>query len=476
MLTRLEVDGFKNLVDLTVEFGPFTCIAGANGVGKSNLFDAIRFLSLLADHSLMEAARLVRGTAGRPGEPRGLFWTDGNVRASRMRFAVEMIVPRVVRDEFEREAKATSTFLRYELELGYEEPTGLATLGRLVLLREELRHITKGDAWRHLSFPHRARAFRDEVVDSGRRGGPFISTREEEGTPTIRIHGDGGSRGPGRPSPALSAPRTIVGTVTQYTEPTILAAKRELQSWRLLALEPAAMRGPDRFTDPPRMDASGAYLARTLYRLASTPDPESGEADSEAVFSDVASSLSDLIPVRAVSIDRDDRRELLTLQLAQPGGPLLPARSLSDGTLRFLALCLMELDPETRGLICMEEPENGIHPARMRAMVELVMRLAVDPEDAPGDSNPMRQVIINTHSPGLVQVVFELAKDSLLFASAATVRKDDGIRTGVLRLRPMRGTWRAGDQERGVTPQHVTNYLSVLPGEQVAFVAEPGRS
>lgn len=43
MLTRLKVSGFKNLVDVDVHFGPFTCIAGANGVGKSNLFDAILF-------------------------------------------------------------------------------------------------------------------------------------------------------------------------------------------------------------------------------------------------------------------------------------------------------------------------------------------------------------------------------------------------------------------------------------------------
>lgn len=31
MLTTLEVRGFKNLLDVRVEFGPFTCIAGANG-------------------------------------------------------------------------------------------------------------------------------------------------------------------------------------------------------------------------------------------------------------------------------------------------------------------------------------------------------------------------------------------------------------------------------------------------------------
>ncbi|MER7624943.1 AAA family ATPase [Streptomyces sp. NPDC126503] len=64
MLTRLEVHGFKNLLDLSIDFGPFTCIAGENGTGKSNVFDTIHFLSLLADQSMMEAAQEVRGVHG----------------------------------------------------------------------------------------------------------------------------------------------------------------------------------------------------------------------------------------------------------------------------------------------------------------------------------------------------------------------------------------------------------------------------
>ena len=60
MLTRLEASGFKNLVDFHLEFGPYTCIAGPNGVGKSNVFDAIRFLSLLAAHTINDAARSIR--------------------------------------------------------------------------------------------------------------------------------------------------------------------------------------------------------------------------------------------------------------------------------------------------------------------------------------------------------------------------------------------------------------------------------
>ena len=41
MLTRVAIKGFKNLVDTEVRFGAFTCVAGVNGVGKSNLFDVI---------------------------------------------------------------------------------------------------------------------------------------------------------------------------------------------------------------------------------------------------------------------------------------------------------------------------------------------------------------------------------------------------------------------------------------------------
>ena len=62
MLTRLEVDGFKNLIKFSIDFGVFNCIAGLNGVGKSNIFDAIKFLSLLSEKSILDAALAIRDT------------------------------------------------------------------------------------------------------------------------------------------------------------------------------------------------------------------------------------------------------------------------------------------------------------------------------------------------------------------------------------------------------------------------------
>ena len=77
MLTRLKINGFKNLLAGDVRFGPFTCIAGMNGVGKSNLFDAIRFLSLSANFPLLEAAHCVRDELGPNIDVRSLFTRKG---------------------------------------------------------------------------------------------------------------------------------------------------------------------------------------------------------------------------------------------------------------------------------------------------------------------------------------------------------------------------------------------------------------
>lgn len=93
-------------------------------------------------------------------------------------------------------------------------------------------------------------------------------------------------------------------------------------------------------------------------------------------------------------------------------GTLHPARALSDGTLRFLALAVVEMDPDVQGGICLEEPENGIHPARIPAILTLLSDIAVDTSEPAGPENPLRQVIVNTHSPSVFQ---EVPHDSVVF-------------------------------------------------------------
>lgn len=464
MLTRLEVRGFKNLRDVAVDFGPFTCIAGPNGVGKSNVFDAIQFLSELADKSLIEAAESVRGTRSeRAADPRDLFWD----RDEPISLAAEMIVPTEAEDDFGQQARATTTFLRYELVIGYQPPSGIERRGRLVLLREDLRHIKLADAPHRLRFPHSAGRFRKYVVRGHRSGRAYIST-SPSGDGHITVHQDGGSRGQPRRAFAARSPATVVGATSLSDDPTILLARREMQSWRRLSLEPSALRTEDRFTDPRTIASDGRHLPAALYRLA-TEGELTGEL-SEDVYARVASRLQQLagLSIDGIEVDVDDTRELLTVKLRERSGREFPARSLSEGTLRFLALCVIHEDPTFGGVICMEEPENGIHPANVAAMVRLVSDLAVDPFDEPDRDNPVRQVIVNTHSPAVVQLV---GADDLLMATTELVDVADHERPALV-LRPMKDSWRArASSAWPVGKLDLLPYLTAPAGSQLTLNA-----
>ena len=466
MLTRLEVRGFKNLLDTHAEFGPFTCIAGANGIGKSNVFDAIEFLSYLASDPLVEASQRVRGSAGiRGGDVRDLFWDGYRDHERRIGLAVEMLVPAEVEDDLGAPARATTTFLRYELSLGYEVPVGEGSIGRPSLLREELRHINRGDAARHLHFPHNAKMFRGSVVTGQRRGGAFLSTDQREGGTVINVHGDGGSFGKPQPRAAARAGRTVLSTVTTNDYPTILAARREMQSWRRFALEPSALRAPDALTGPRSLGNNGQHLAATLYRIAHDT-LGAGTPDADALYARVAGRLSDLAGVRVedLTVELNQVREVFTLVLQERGGLRLPARALSEGTLRFLALCVLLEDPGFTGLLCMEEPENGIHPANLPSVMQLVRDLAVDPSDAPDETNPFRQVIVNTHAPGVVQLC---DPSDLLLAELAPHRTAEGNSVRALTLLPFRGSWRTQSASRSFSEADVLSYLTAPTGAQL---------
>jgi predicted ATPase len=446
MLTRLKVNGFKNLVDVDVSFGPFTCIAGANGVGKSNLFDAVTFLSALSEKPLMEAALSVRSEGGRSTDLRSIFHRVGDQTTEEMTLEAEMLIPASGVDDLGQEAKAAITFLKYLLKLGMG-PSGLC------IRQEELTHITLGDAKSRLPFPH-SLAWRRSVVE-GRRTSPFISTERRDGVTYIKLHQDLGKdyKGGGRPRShvAEKLPRTVLSNVNAAESSTAVLARREMQSWRLLQLEPSALRSPDLFTAPRSIATSGEHLPATLARLArlninpalgrdSSQPSDSEDHQTEALYARVANRLAELIEgVGSVRVDVDERRELLTLMLRDRGGTEHEARSLSDGTLRFLALAILESDSDARGVLCMEEPENGIHPERISAMLRLLQDLAVDPMLPVDPENPLRQVIVNTHSP---VVASEAPDDSLLVVLPQTLRREGQLVT-IPMFRWLPETWRA---------------------------------
>ena len=443
MLTRIEVDGFKNLVEFSLDFGPYTCIAGENGVGKSNIFDAIRFLSLLTDHTIIQSALQIRSGGEDTGEIGELFFAANGETRDRITLAAEMIVGRRVVDDFGRPGVPSSTFLRYEVAFRREHPSASSgLLGGLVLEHEDLRHIPIKNAPERLRFSHNRQSFRKGVIYNNRRGSGYVSTRIGLSEPaTIVIHQDGGSSGRARSAaPAERAPRTAVGTENTAATPTILAARREMQSWRILALEPAAMRRPDKYTDEPGIRSDGGHIPVTLYHLAKHVGLYEVEDDPEDdILSRIASRLSGLVPVNSVRAVTDDVRQLFSLELQEPSGTQLRANSISDGTLRFLALAAIAESTGAGGVYCMEEPENGIHPEKLAAMNQLLHDIAVDPDEPVATDNPLRQVIVATHSPYFVQLQ---KADEVVLAKNPAVRSASNMVIRPLRCYPLQNTWR----------------------------------
>ena len=459
MLTRLRVTGFKNLVDVDISFGPFTCIAGANGVGKSNLLDAIVFLSALADRPLLDAALSVRDQGAKTGDIRGLFHHVGNHFDQEMTFEAEMIIPEHGTDDLGQEAEASATFVQYAVTLRNKRDEGAIAPGTLELVKEELKHITLRDAPQHLLFKH-SRAWRDKAVKNERRTPKYISTEGDGVERVINVHQDGGSSGKPQKLRAANLPRTVLSAANSAESPTATLVKREMQSWRLLQLEPSALREPDSFTAPVELDSDGAHLAATLFHLANATT-EAG-IDSAAVYAEVANRLSYLIDdVRSIRVDRDERRQLLTIYASGRDGTSYPARALSDGTLRFLALTVLSIEPASRGVICLEEPENGIHPERIPAIIQLLRDLTtnVREQQEAGIGNQLRQVIINTHSPS---VVMQVPEDSLLIAEPVEMTRDQ-VSFKALQLRYLAGTWREKTTElKPMSKGQLLHYLNPI--------------
>ncbi|MDL2357263.1 MAG: AAA family ATPase [Pseudomonadota bacterium] len=450
MLTRLKVKGFKSLEDIEVRFGPFTCVAGVNGVGKSNLFDAIMFLRDLADTSIIDAATRIRNSDRRRINLSALFTRTAAGQATLMEFDADFLVGDRVVDDFGREARPKVTFLHYRLGLRYVSPAGSKPEG-IELAYETLDFIQKGDAKRRLGFAV-TQEFFDSVYQGSSRN-DFIYM-DKENPAIAKVRQDGGSSGQPISIPIDKAERTILSNINTIDRPTALAARREMQSWINLQLESSSLRKPDDFSAVSRVSSTGEHLPATLDRLKK--------------FDEVAAQLANLLPdIKSLTVDIDERRELKTLYLETVGGIHHEARALSDGTLRFLALAIIGADPDAGGVICLEEPENGIHPARIPAIVELLGEMAVDPEYAIGPDNPLRQIIINTHSPLVIQ---KLQTENIIVSQGYD---RDGASLSL--FCPILGTWRTKSATQGdeasVTFGALLDYLG--PSEESESV--PGK-
>jgi predicted ATPase len=121
MIARIEIDGFKTFAGFSLDLQPFTAIVEPNASGKSNLFDALRFLSLLARENIHAAMQ------GR-GRPEEFFRKTETGICENMTFAVEVLLEPTGVDAFGTKFEVIARRIRYELTIGLaRNAEGMAT-------------------------------------------------------------------------------------------------------------------------------------------------------------------------------------------------------------------------------------------------------------------------------------------------------------------------------------------------------------
>lgn len=142
--------------------------------------------------------------------------------------------------------------------------------------------------------------------------------------------------------------------------------------------------------DPSPSGRTGSFLSEGMDDLAAVLDRLLGTQTHDRireVLRDVKESYLDFITRQLVS------RIVLDLK-ESPFETLVPANRLSDGTLRFLAMAVILLHPDPPPVICIEEPELGMHPD----MITIVARMLVE-------ASAKTQLIVSTHSEHLLSAL-----------------------------------------------------------------------
>ena len=440
MLKRIHIKGYKSLNDVEATLEPLTVLFGANASGKSNFLDALQLLSKTATGRTLKEA-FDPPYRGKPLESFsfGHQGLKGLVAQDRLRFSIEadLQLSDAVVEGVERE-------IHYMRQLSGDRTTH-AVNGRTMVRERYLRYrievemLPKSGVLR-VADEYLAALTRDGRPSKSRK--PFI---ERDGD-KLRVwneqpHPDYGrllDRALGYYDRLLDHSILSTSHMSRYVHhyPHVVAAQRELASWRFSYFEPRErMRAANPLTEVRQMGLMGEDLAAFLNTIKT--------ADART-FRGIERALGHLIPsIDGIAVDVSDLGEV-ELRLREYG-VWMPARVLSEGTLRMLGLLALAGVGKPPALVGFEEPENGIHPRQIELVAELFRT-----REHLGHS----QYIVTTHSPVLPDL---LPKESLF-----TVRRERG-RT---RIDPFT-TWGPLGRRRGIDEALSDESVGPSPSERI---------
>lgn len=357
MIRRLRLENFRSHGSTDIRLEPLSLLVGPAGAGKSNLFKALWFLQTTLSRPLSDLFP--------PASP----W---EFRLVRSRWAEE------------------TDPLGVEIELadvdGYEA----------------LYHVRFADSPQGVyvvkeTLQRRAR---------GEKDWQWVFQRDWTGKTEV---GEFGQADPYEPT---IMHRIWNRTLRSETRPTVLFARevaRTLWKFGYYHLEVSWLKEPSDGRETHQVGYSGQGLPSFLATLM---------REDQQRFEAIVASMRGLLPnLRSILINRAGMDKDGLAMLFEGFRGYVNAPDLSDGTLLTLGLLAVLNAPKVPRTLCIEEPETGLHPQRLRWLFDRFVEIAYPREGIPV------QVLLTTHSPYFVNLFKDMQN------SVSVFRQEEGRST-----------------------------------------------
>ncbi|MBF0426200.1 MAG: AAA family ATPase [Magnetococcales bacterium] len=385
-IEAIRLKNFKCFRDAKMERIPGLCIlVGANGTGKSTLFNVFAFLREAFSSNIHTALT-------RMGGGRGLQ----EVRSRNTRGPVEI--------ELKFRVKSDKPLATYALAI--DEVDGQPVVSREVL---RYRRGSHGKPWHFLDFS---------------KGQGYAVTNElDQVTDENQLK---------REEQTLKAPDilAIKGLANFERFPVVKELGNLIENWHISDFHINRARPEREAGYAEHLSTEGENLSLVIQFLYSR---------HRAIFDRMLDRLAARVPgisgVKAKTTE--EGRVLLQFQDSAFKDPFL-ARYVSDGTIKMLAYLTLLYDPKPRPLLCVEEPENQLYPSLLEELAE----------EFRAYTQGGGQVFISTHAPDLLNAarideVFWLTKEQG-YTQIHRAQDDDQLAAFMAEGDKMGYLWRQG--------------------------------
>lgn len=359
-IEKIRIANYKVYKNAEIkDLSNFSVFLGANGTGKTTLFDVFGFLSDALKSNIKIALN-------KRGGFKEVYSRNGE---GPIMFEIKF------RNEEQDKSNSIAPLITYRLEIENIE-------GRPVIASEVLsyRRAQRGRPYRFLDFHNGAGTAIVNESNYSDNASNFNEEREQQ---------------------ALESPDILaIKGLGQFQKFQAISTFRKLlESWYVSNFQIQEARAIEDVGFSEHLSTNGNNLAQvTKYIWENYPD----------IFQKILDKFKKRVPgvENVIAEETQDGRIVLKFKDGSFKDPFI-AKFVSDGTIKMFAYLVLLNDPHKHPLLCVEEPENYLHPALLPELAEEFREYAAEGG----------QVFISTHSPDFVNALkpnelFWLQKDN----------------------------------------------------------------